>query len=97
MQFLLHRKFAKRFFLWYNADTLTEFKAICAVRKGAVRHKECCPKSSFLCGLNGRITVVYHRIVVAYSNSATDVEIVKKRFRRGFYCCTIFHIKSIKN
>lgn len=36
--------------LWYNADTLTEFKAICAVRKDVVRHKECCPESSFLCG-----------------------------------------------
>ena len=37
------------------------------------------------------ITVVYHRIVVRYSNSATGVEIVKKeRFRRGFYCDTIF-------
>ena len=30
--------------------------------------------------------------------TATGAEIVKKeRFRRGFYCCTIFHIKSTKN
>ena len=37
------------------------------------------------------ITVAYHRIVVWCSNSATGVEIVKKeRFRRGFYCNTIF-------
>ena len=37
------------------------------------------------------ITVVYHRIVVRCGNSATGVEIVKKeRFRRGFYCDTIF-------
>ena len=37
------------------------------------------------------ITVVYHRIVVRYGNSVTGVEIVKKeRFRRGFYCDTIF-------
>ena len=44
------------------------------------------------------ITVVYHRIEVRCSNSATGVEIVKKeRFRRGFYCCTIFQIKSTKN
>ena len=44
------------------------------------------------------ITVVYHRIVIKRSNSATGVEIVKKeRFRRGFYCCTIFQIKSTKN
>ena len=67
-------------------------------KKGAVRHKECCPKSSFLCGLNGRITVVYHRVVIRCSNSATGVEIVKKeRFRRGFCCGTIFQIKSTKN
>ena len=64
----------------------------------AVGHKECCPKSSFFCGENGRITVVYHKIAVVCSNSATGVEIVKKeRFRRGFYCCTIFQIKSTKN
>ena len=57
----------------------------------AVGHKECCPKSSFFCGENGRITVVYQKIVVVFSNSATGVEIVKKeRFRRGFYCGTIF-------
>ena len=44
------------------------------------------------------ITVVYHRIAVMCSNSATGVEIVKKeRFRRGFCCGTIFHIKSTKN
>ena len=44
------------------------------------------------------ITVVYHRIEVKCSNSATGVEIVKKeRFQRGFYCCTIFQIKSTKN
>ena len=44
------------------------------------------------------ITVVYHRIAVRCSNSATGVEIVKKeRFQRGFYCCTIFQIKSTKN
>ena len=44
-----------------------------------------------LCGENGRITVVYHRIEVRCSNSATGVEIVKKeRFRRGFCCGTIF-------
>ena len=44
------------------------------------------------------ITVVYHRIAVKCSNSATGVEIVKKeRFRRGFYCDTIFKIKSTKN
>jgi len=37
------------------------------------------------------ITVVYHRIAVRCGNSATGVEIVKKeRFRRGFYCDTIF-------
>ena len=30
--------------------------------------------------------------------TATGAEIVKKeRFRRGFYCCTIFHTKSTKN
>ena len=45
----------------------------------AVGHKECCPKSSFFCGENGRITVVYHKIAVVCSNSATGVEIVKKR------------------
>ena len=57
----------------------------------AVGHKECCPKSSFLCGENGRITVVYHRISIDCSNSATGVGIVKKeRFRRGFCRCTIF-------
>ena len=44
-----------------------------------------------LCGENGRITVVYHRVAVVCSNSATGVEIVKKeRFRRGFCCGTIF-------
>ena len=48
-------------------------------------------------GENGRITVVYHRIAVVCSNSATGVEIVKKRFRRGFCCGTIFQIKSTKN
>ena len=43
------------------------------------------------------ITVVYHRIEVRCSNSAKGVEIVKKRFRRGFCCGTIFQIKSTKN
>ena len=44
------------------------------------------------------ITVVYHRISIDCSNSATGVEIVKKeRFQRGFYCCTIFQLKSTKN
>ena len=44
------------------------------------------------------ITVVYHRVAIKCSNSATGVEIVKKeRFQRGFYCCTIFQIKSTKN
>ena len=44
------------------------------------------------------ITVVYHRISIDCSNSATGVEIVKKeRFQRGFYCCTIFQTKSTKN
>ena len=44
------------------------------------------------------ITVVYHRISIYCSNSATGVEIVKKdRFRRGFYCGAIFQIKSTKN
>ena len=43
------------------------------------------------------ITVVYHRIAVRCSNSATGVEIVKKeRFRRGFCCGAIFQIKSAK-
>lgn len=46
----------------------------------------------------GRITVAYHRVAIKCSNSATGVEIVKKeRFRRGFYCGTIFQIKSTKN
>ena len=37
------------------------------------------------------ITVVYHRVAIWGVNSATGVEIVKKeRFRRGFYCDTIF-------
>ena len=44
------------------------------------------------------ITVVYHRVAIRYSNSATGVEIVKKeRFRRGFCCYTIFQMKSTKN
>ena len=39
----------------------------------------------------GRITVVYHRVAIKCSISATGVEIVKKeRFQRGFYCDTIF-------
>lgn len=43
------------------------------------------------------ITVVYHRVAIECSNSATVVEIVKKeRFRRGFCCDTIFQIKSAK-
>ncbi len=43
------------------------------------------------------ITIVYHRIAVRCSNSATGVEIVKKeRFRCGF-CCTIFKSESAKN
>ena len=37
------------------------------------------------------ITVVYHRVAIKCSNSATGVEIVKKeRFRRGFCYDTIF-------
>lgn len=57
----------------------------------AVVHKECCPKSSFLCGENGRITIVYHRIAVVCSNSATGVEIVKKRdFGVGFVVVRFF-------
>ena len=36
------------------------------------------------------ITVVYHRIAIRCGNFATGVEIVKKRFRRGFCCDTIF-------
>lgn len=44
------------------------------------------------------ITVVYHRIAIRCGNFATGVEIVKKeRFRRGFYCDTIFQIKSTLN
>lgn len=44
------------------------------------------------------ITVVYHRVAIECSNSATGVEIVKKeRFQRGFYCYTIFRTKSTKN
>ena len=44
------------------------------------------------------ITVVYHRVAIKCSISATGVEIVKKeRFRRGFCCGAIFQIKSTKN
>ena len=43
------------------------------------------------------ITVVYHRVAIKCSNSATGVEIVKERFRRGFCCYTIFQMKSTKN
>lgn len=85
--------------LWYNVDTLTEFKASCAVKMGAVGRENVARflRSPFV-DSDRIITVVYHRIAVGYSNSATGVEIVKKeRFRRGFYCCTIFHIKSTKN
>ena len=45
-----------------------------------------------LCGENGRITVVYHRVAVVCSNSATGVEIVKKErdFDVGFVAIRFF-------
>ena len=36
--------------LWYNADTLTEFKAICAVRKGVVGREDVARLFVPLCG-----------------------------------------------
>ena len=70
----------------------------CAVRKGVVGRKEVARSFVSFVESDRIITVVYHRVAIRCSNSATGVEIVKKeRFRRGFCCGTIFQIKSAKN
>ena len=69
-----------------------------AVRKGVVGREEIARLFVPFVESDRIITVVYHRVAIWCSNSATGVEIVKKeRFRRGFCCYTIFQIKSTKN
>ena len=74
--------------LYYNRfDIMSSYYAVSKALSGVKMLPDC----SFPFVDSDRIiTVVYHRIAIRCSNSATGVEIVKKRFRLGFYCCTIF-------
>ena len=64
----------------------------CAVRKGVVEREDIARFVRFiLWNRTSIITVAYHRIAIECSNSATGVEIVKKRdFGVGFVVVRFF-------